>query len=341
MPTFSLPRVAEMPPWAPLAQVEDSFWLPPAGSTLAPAVDDLFHFLLTVSAFFFVLIVTLMVVFVCRYRRRPGVGPAASPSHNTLLEIVWTSIPVLIVIYVFYAGFTGFMELRTSPREAREIRVVARQFQWIFQYPTGHVDEQLHIPVDEPVRLVMRSDDVIHGFYVPDFRAQMDVVPGRYTTVWFRAREPGEHDLLCTQYCGTGHSNMFTKVVVHPPGEYEKWLAGAGNEYKNMPPVEAGKLLYARKGCAQCHSVDGKAGTGPSFKGIYGERVLLIGGESLVVDENYLRESIVDPQAKIVQGYQPVMQTYRGILSDDEITNIIEYIKSLKYLSGSGNGSGQ
>ncbi len=178
--------------------------------------------------------------------------------------------------------------------------------------------------------LVMRSEDVIHGFYVPDFRVQMDVVPGRYTTIWFRAKEPGEHDLLCAQYCGTNHSDMFTKVVVHPPGEFEKWLAEAGNLFKNLPPAEAGKQLYSRRGCSQCHSIDGTAGTGPSFKGIFGHTTYLEGGGSVTVDENYVRESILEPEAKIVQGYKPVMPTYKGILSDEEITDLIEFIKSLK-----------
>ena len=230
----------------------------------------MFYILLGISVFFFTLIVVLMMVFVIRYRRREGVEPSPSPSHNTALEVVWTAIPILIVGFIFYQGVTGFMDLRTSPRQAYEIRVVARQWQWIFEYPNGHKDDQLHVPAGESVRLVMRSEDVIHGFYIPDFRVQMDVVPGRYTTIWFRAKEPGEHDLYCAQYCGTNHSDMFTKVVVHPPGEFEKWLAEAGNLYKNLPPAEAGKLLYSRRGCSQCHSTDGTAGTGPSFKGIFG-----------------------------------------------------------------------
>jgi cytochrome c oxidase subunit II len=176
----------------------------------------------------------------------------------------------------------------------------------------------------------MRSEDVIHGFYVPDFRVQMDVVPGRYTTIWFRAKEPGEHDLFCAQYCGTNHSDMFTKVIVHPPGEFEKWLADAGNMFKNLSPAEAGKQLYLRRGCTQCHSIDGVAGTGPSFKGIFGHTTYLEGGASVMVDENYVRESILEPEAKVVQGYKPVMPTYKGILSDQEITDLIAFIKSLK-----------
>jgi len=313
-----------------LAQIEQSFWLPPPASTTSAIVDNLFYILLGVSIFFFTLIIVLMTVFVILFRRREGVEPSPSPSHNTTLELIWTGIPILIVIFVFYEGVTGFMQMRIAPHQAYEIGVVARQWLWMFEYPNGHKDEQLHVPVDQPVRLVMRSEDVIHGFYVPDFRVQMDVVPGRYTTTWFRAKEPGEHDLFCAQYCGTNHSDMFTKVIVHPPGEFEKWLAEAGNLFKNLSPAEAGKQLYMRRGCTQCHSTDGTAGTGPSFKGIFGHNVYLEGGTSVMVDENYVRESILEPEAKIVQGYKPVMPTYKGILSDQEITDLIAFIRSLK-----------
>jgi cytochrome c oxidase subunit II len=312
------------------AQSGGSFWLPPPASTTSAVVDNLFYVLLGVSFFFFTLIIVLLAVFVVLFRRREGVGPSPSPSHNTGLELFWTAIPLAIVGYIFYQGVVGFMDLRAAPRQSREIRVVARQWLWMFLYANGHKDEQLHIPADEPVKLVMRSDDVIHGFYVPDFRVQMDVVPGRYTTAWFRAKQPGEHDLYCAQYCGTNHSEMVTKVIVHPPGEFDKWLAEAGNLYKNMPPAEAGKMLYQRRNCWQCHSTDGTAGTGPSFKGIFGHETQLQGGGSAMVDDNYIRESILEPEAKIVQGYKPAMPTYKGILSDEEITNLIEYIKTLK-----------
>ena len=207
--------------------------------------------------------------------------------------------------------------------------MVARQWLWMFEYPNGHKDEQLHVPVDEPVRLVMRSDDVIHGFYVPDFRVQMDVVPGRYTTIWFRAKQPGEHDLYCAQYCGTNHADMFTKVVVHRPGEFEKWLAEAGNLFKNLPPAEAGKQLYIRRNCQQCHSIDGTAARARASRGFSAIRRRWK-GQSVPVDENYIRESILEPQAKVVQGYKPVMPTYKGIFSDEEMSDLIESIKSLK-----------
>jgi cytochrome c oxidase subunit 2 len=327
---LGLASIADLPDAALLAQVEGSFWLPPPASTGSATVDNLFYLVLGVSVFFFTLITVLMIVFAIVYRRREGVEPLPSPSHNNTLEFIWTGIPILIVCVIFYQGVAGFLDLRTSPRQAYEIRVVARQWLWMFEYANGHKDEELHVPVDEPVKLVMRSEDVIHGFYVPDFRVQMDVVPGRYTTIWFRAKEPGEHNLLCSQYCGTNHADMIAKIVVHPPGEFEKWLNEAGNLFKNLPPAEAGQQLYNRRGCSQCHSIDGTAGTGPSFKGIFGQKTYFEGGSSTMVDDNYIRGRLLEPHVEVVQGYKPVMPTYKGILSDEEVTYLIEFIKSLK-----------
>lgn len=308
----------------------DSFWMPPPGSSSAEAVDRAFLVLLAVSAFFFVLVVALELWFVVRYRRRPGRGPGESPSHNTALEVLWTGIPVGVVAVIFYQGFTGYMEMRTIPRQAYEIEVVARKWSWLFSYPNGHKDESLHVPVDRPVRLVMRSEDVIHGFFIPAMRVQMDVVPGRYTRTWFRAVKPGEYNLVCSQYCGTKHSEMRAVVIVHRPGEFETWLADAGKAAKSRSPADWGRGLYRLNGCWSCHSLDGTAGTGPSFKGIFGQPVQFQDGTSAVVDENYVRESILDPQAKVVRGYQPVMNTYRGVLTDEEISALIAFIKSLQ-----------
>jgi cytochrome c oxidase subunit II len=290
----------------------------------------LYMFLLGVSAFFFLLIIVLLCLFVFLYRRRRDVAPGKSPSHNTPLEIVWTVIPLGIVVFLFYEGFAGFVDMRTSPRQAYEIQVTARKWSWLFKYPNGYEDKDLHVPVDQPVRLLMHSDDVIHGMFIPALRVHMDVVPGRFSTAWFRALKPGEYDLVCAQYCGTQHFSMRANVVVHPAHEFDKWLADAEKALMNLPPVERGKLLYQKYACGQCHSLDGTAGTGPSFKGIFGHQVTLNDGSSADVDENYLRESILEPQKKIVQGYQPVMSTFKGLLSDDDIAALIEYIKSLQ-----------
>jgi cytochrome c oxidase subunit 2 len=308
----------------------ESFWLPEQASDIAPAVDWMFYFLFAISLFFFLLIVALMTAFVIRYRRRPAAAASGAADHNTKLELAWTLIPVLIVIFVFYRSFTAYLNMRVSPSLAYEIQVIAKKWQWLFKYPDGHVDEVLHVPLDEPVRLVMTSQDVIHGLYIPAFRVNMDVVPGRYNKIWFRAVQPGEFQLYCTQYCGQGHSDMTTKVVVHPRSDFESYLKTEGSQLKGLSPVKAGELLYQRRGCAQCHSIDGTAGTGPSFKGIFGKVTEFTNARPAEVDENYIRESILDPSAKIVKGFRDQMPTFKGVVTDEEITDLIEFIKSLK-----------
>jgi cytochrome c oxidase subunit 2 len=306
-----------------------SFWMPPQVSTVAQGVDWLFNFILAISVFFFLLIVALMVVFVVRYRRREGQRAEASPSHNTALELTWTGIPLILVIAIFVFGFKGYLDMSTPPANAYEILVEGQKWNWSFTYPNGYVDADLHIPVNRPIRLVMGSQDVIHSLYVPAFRIKMDVVPGRYSKAWFEATRPGEYDLFCAEYCGTSHSDMIATVIVHPPGEFESWLEKASNFLETMSPVDAGRKLYQVRGCQQCHSVDGTAKTGPSLLGVFGREEAFVDGSRLIADENYIRESILEPQARVVAGYEPVMPTYQGRLSDPEITAIIEYLKSL------------
>jgi cytochrome c oxidase subunit II len=306
-----------------------SLWFPEGASRNAGEVDRLFYFILAISVFFFFIIVSAMTVFTIRYRRQ---GPSDAPQgshHNTLLEITWSVIPGIIVAVIFVWGFAAYLNMRTPPDNAYEVQVIARKWSWAFVYPNGHVDSDLHVPVDRPIRLVMSSDDVIHSLYVPAFRIKMDLVPGRYTETWFEATRPGEYTLFCAEYCGTQHSTMLAQVVVHPSGEFEPWLENAANLLENLTPVEAGEVLYQRRGCVQCHSLDGSAKAGPSFQGVFGTSQLMTSGESVLVDENYLRESILEPQAKIRAGYKPVMPTYQGQLKDDEIAALIAFIKSL------------
>jgi cytochrome c oxidase subunit 2 len=312
-------------------QADGGFWMPVQGSTGAAAVDRIFDFIFWVSVFFFVLIVSLMVLFVVRYRRREG-REEAEPSarHNTALEVTWTVIPILIVVAIFAWGFKVYLDLNVPPANSYEVLVTGQKWKWLFTYPNGHVDENLHVPVDTPVRLVMTSEDVIHGFYIPAFRLKRDVVPGRYVKIWFRAVKTGEFQIYCTQYCGTGHSDMWAKVVVHEPGGFERWLQEAGDFLKKMSPTEAGERLYRTRGCAQCHTVNGAVGTGPTLSKLFGHQVSLDGGTTVLADENYIRESIFEPQAKVVLGFQPVMPTFKGRLTDQEITVMIEYLKTLK-----------
>jgi cytochrome c oxidase subunit II len=326
---MNLGAIAAQARWPALADGGQGFWLPLNGASDAGRVDSVFMLIMWVCVFFFALIVALMTYFVIKYRRAPGAMAEEAPHHNNLLEAVWSGIPFILVIVIFSLGFRSFLAMATPPQNSYEIQVTAQKWQWLFTYPNGWVDKELHVPQDQPVKLVMTSQDVIHSFFVPDFRVKKDVVPGRYTKVWFNATVPGEHWLFCTEYCGTGHSDMITRVVVHPPGEFEKWLETAANVYKTMPPAQAGAEMYKKYGCVQCHSTDGKAGTGPSFKGLFGHNVQLADGSTLAVDETYIRESILDPQAQLVAGYQGVMPTFKGKVSDEQIGWIIEYLKTL------------
>jgi len=311
-----------------------NFWLPRQGSTSAAGVDYLFNAVTAISIFFFVLITVALFYFVWKYRARPGHEARESAVHNQRLEITWTVIPLLIVVWIFWEGFTGFLNLQMPPENAYEVQVLGQKWKWLFTYPNGVVDDNLHVPPDEPIRLVMTSQDVIHSLYIPDFRIKRDAVPGRYEREWFQALEPGEYQIFCAEYCGTSHSAMLSKVIVHRSRpEFDKWLADAGNFLDKLPPEklwEGGQKLYNQRGCKQCHSVDGVAGIGPTFKGIWGHKQPLKDGTQILVEENYVRESILNPQAKIVAGFEPVMPTYQGRLKDKEITAIIAYLKTLE-----------
>ena len=306
------------------------FWFPTQASRHAPEVDWIFDFILWVSTIFFALIITLMVVFVIKYRRRAGVAVGSTATHNTKLELAWSIGPGLLLVFMFYLGAKAYLDMRSPPEDAYEIYVTGQKWSWSFTYPNGHVDPELHVPINEPVRLVLTSDDVIHSFFVPAFRMKMDAVPGRYTKAWFTATEAGTFQVFCTEYCGTKHSDMLSQVVVHPPGGFERWLDDASNLLANLSPVEAGRKLSDAHGCKACHSIDGTPSIGPTWKGVFGKTHTLASGSSTVVEENYLRESIVEPNAKIVSGFAPVMPTYKGRLKDAEITAIVEYIKSLQ-----------
>ncbi len=303
---------------------------PAPRSTTAGQVDDLFYFIMVVCAFFMAIIVGVMALFLVKYRARPDAVIQSSPSHSNVLEVAWTVVPGLIVAAIFFWGFLTYLDMRQPPDDSYEVQVTAKKWSWSFTYPNGHVDNNLHVSVDRPIRLVMSSDDVIHSLYIPAFRLKMDVIPGRYTTTWFESTVPGEYTLFCAEYCGTQHSKMLAKVIVHAPGEFEKWLVNAANFLETVTPVEAGEILYQRRGCIQCHSIDGSAKSGPSFQGTFGTEQIVNDGASIVVDENYIRESILEPQAKIRSGYKPVMPTYQGQLKDEEIAALITFIKSLR-----------
>lgn len=305
-----------------------SFWMPSQSSTLAARVDFVWDFILWISVFFFVLITVLMLVFLVKYRGSRGQGAKGSLNHNTTLELTWTIIPTLIVVAIFWLGFEVYLDMATPPSNAFEVQVTGQKWKWLFTYPNGHVDEALHVPVDQDVVLTMTSEDVLHSFYIPAMRVKKDVVPGRYTKLWFNAVEAGTYQVFCTEYCGTDHSQMLADLVVHEPGGYEIWMADASNIHGKYSPVEAGEILYKRFGCNACHSLDGVDGIGPTWKGAFGKQEVMVDGTRVEVDENYIRSSILYPQEQVVAGYDPVMPTYRGRLKDQDITAIIEFMKA-------------
>jgi cytochrome c oxidase subunit 2 len=307
-----------------------SFWFPAQGSTTAANTDWLFNFILWISIFFMVLIVGLLLTFVWNYRRRPGFESEKTATHHTPLELTWTIIPSILCIIIFYFGISGYMDIRTPPRNANEVQVTGQKWNWTFTYPNGLVETELHVPLGEPTRLVLRSEDVIHSFYVPAFRMKMDVVPGRYNKMWFTPTEKGDFQVFCAEYCGTSHSRMLSRVVVQSPEDYAQWLKDMDSKNNNKDPVALGLDLYHTRGCAQCHSVDGIRGIGPTFKGLWGRKEHLSDGTTIDVDENYIHESIIEPMAKVVAGYSPVMPTFKGKLKDTQISGIIAWIKTLK-----------
>lgn len=305
--------------------------LPPAASTVAHEVDSLYGFTLYTSIFFFLLITIGTLYFAFKYRRRGKAGLTYGVDHNLALEIVWTAIPSLILLFVFVWGFKLYLKMAIVPKDAMQIKVTGQKWFWSFDYPNGATTvNELVVPIGKPVHLLMSSKDVIHSFFVPAFRNKFDVVPNRYTQMWFEPTQTGEFHMFCTEYCGTKHSEMVGKVKVMQSAEYEAWLQNAGNANTSMPLKDLGAKLYTDKACFTCHSIDGSKVIGPTFKGAFGRTEKFADGSQVKVDENYIRESVLTPQKRIVEGYQPVMPTYQGVLKDREIDALIEYIKSLK-----------
>ena len=307
-----------------------SFFLPPVASTIAGEVDSLIYFITFVSAFFLALITGLLIYFIIKYRRKGRPELTSGVDHSRSLEIVWTTIPVIILAILFFWGFSTYLKMNVVPKDAIEIKVTGLQWFWSIDYPNGiNTQNELVVPVDKPVRLLMSSEDVIHSFFVPEFRIKMDVLPNRYTVAWFEATKKGTFHLYCAEYCGTQHSEMIGEVRVVSEYEYEQWLDENMDLGAGLTPEEYGAKLYRAKACHTCHSIDQKTDVGPTFKGIFGHEVKLADGSTAVIDENYIRESILRPQAKVVTGYQPVMPTYQGIIKDPEIDALIAFIKSL------------
>ncbi len=307
--------------------MNDSFWLPRAGSTLAKDFDASWSLVYWVSIFFFVLVVGALAYFVLRYRRRSEVEIPDAPDHNTRLEVIWTLIPIVIVVVLFAVGFRVYLKSVVAPAEALEVSVTAERWMWTFTYGNGTVSvNELRVPRGKPVKLVMSSKDVIHSFFVPELRVKKDAVPNSYTTLWFEATEPGEATIECTEYCGAGHSAMLGKLIVQEEKDFNSWLETGGGEGK-LPPAELGAKLFVKMACNTCHTTDGALKTGPTFKGIFGTKVELADGTAVMADEDYIRESITNPTAKVVKGFQPVMPVFKGLLSQKQLDGLLAFIK--------------
>lgn len=318
-----------------------TFWMPPQASEGAASTDFVWNFILWVSIFFFVLICILMVYFMVRFRARtPDQAPVSHVKHNTPLELTWTIIPLILVVFMFYVGFRTYVRhLELAPQNAESITAIGLKWAWQFEYPNGHIDKDLHLKVNTPYRITLVSRDVTHSMFIPAFRVKKDAVPGRYNTVAFTPTKEGEFRLFCAEYCGTKHSDMMARVVVHDNAGYVKWMNEA-TDISDLPLYEQGRRVYQLKGgCVSCHSVDGSKMIGPSFavqqpdgtlKSIFGKQEQFTDGSTLTVDEEYIRESIRYPGRKIVAGYQNQMSAYpETLLSDQEVRALIEYIKSL------------
>ncbi len=333
----------------------DTPGLPIQATDIATKWDTLYNFLVGLSVFFFILVVGGMLYFVFKYRAKPGVKTKYIADHH-LLEGIWTFIPFVLLMVIFVWGYVVYDKMIRSPSNAMEIRVIGKQWLWQFQYDDGRSTiNELYVPVNQPVKLVMTSTDVLHSFFIPNFRVKQDVVPGMYSSVWFEATIPGNHQVFCTEYCGAAHSQMLAKVIALEPQQWEDWKRGKNILAKGtagapesaavttdtttlsaaapqLSLVEQGKGLFSAKGCVACHSVDGtpKAGMGPTLKGLFGSKVEFVAGAGVTADENYIRESIENPMAKVKKGFNPIMPTFKGQVSETELNALIAYIQSLK-----------
>jgi cytochrome c oxidase subunit II len=299
------------------------FW-PEQASTIAHRVDALFIFLLVVAGMMAVLIFVLIIYFAARFRHRPGVRAEQIEGSNAL-EITWSVIPFFVFMAIFVWGSTVYFKERTPPADSTEVYVVAKQWMWKVEHAEGQREiNELHVPVGRDVKLIMTSQDVIHSFFIPAFRIKQDVLPGRYSVEWFHATKPGVYHLFCSQYCGTQHSGMVGDIVVQQPAEYEAWAKGN----PSGPLSASGEKVFAELGCSTCHR-SGTQGRGPDLQRVFGTLVQLEDGRTVTADENYIRQSILDPGLTRVKGFQPIMPTFQGLVTDEQLVELVAYIKSL------------
>ena len=299
---------------------------PQQASVQAGQVDAIYFFMVAVTAFFSLLIAGLVVAFAFKFRRRHDDEVGAAMHGSLALELLWTIIPFFIVLGMFGWGAKVFFDLYRVPAGAMEVFVVGKQWMWKAQHMDGQREiNELHVPIGRPVKLIMGSEDVLHSYYIPAFRVKADVIPGRYNTLWFQATKPGSYHLFCAEYCGTKHSGMIGRVIAMEPADYQAWLDGGKAE---ATPVAAGQKLFTDLVCITCHT-ESTQGRGPILTNLFGHEVELQGGAKVIADEAYIRESIVNPQAKVVNGFQPIMPTFQGLVTEEQLLQLIAYIKSL------------
>jgi len=304
-------------------------FFPPSASTVAVEMDLLYLFIGAVCAFFTVLVTALVVIFTIKFRRRRPDEVGADIHGSLALELTWTFIPFVLSMIMFAWGAKVFFDLARPPADAMDLYVVGKQWMWKVQHPTGVREiNQMHVPIDRAVRLTMGSEDVLHDYSIPAFRVKMDVVPGKLTTLWFKATKTGTYHLFCAEYCGTKHSGMIGEVIAMQPAEYVAWMRGQLSG-STGPVVQSGERLFTDYACITCHRTD-PSGRGPTLHGLYGKPVELADGRTVTADENYIRESIMNSQAKVVKGYQPIMPAFQGMVSEENLMELIAYIKALK-----------
>lgn len=315
--------------------MQNNSWIPlfpEQASTFAQDVDYLYFYLIAISIFFIVAIGSAIFYFGIRYREKEKYATGAEIHGSIALETIWSIIPFVISMTIFLGGAIIFFNQTRVPADSMEIFIVGKQWMWKAQHGTGQREiNELHVPVGRKIKLTMTTEDVLHDFYIPAFRTKADVVPGRYSTIWFEATKPGKYHIYCAEYCGLNHSGMGGYVYVMEQRDFDNWLAG---NVSGQTPVEAGKDLFENKlGCASCHA-GGPTQRGAKLEGIYGKEVKFVGGGSLVRDDDYIRNSILNPSGQIVEGYQPIMPTFKGQVTEEQLVQIVAYIKSLSGVTG-------
>jgi cytochrome c oxidase subunit 2 len=303
---------------------------PTQASTLAPEIDNLYLGVIAITALFAIIVVVCVTFFAIKYRDHTGDKVGAPITGSVPLELGWSLIPFFISIGIFVWASVVFFHIVRAPDQTLEIYSTGKRWMWRFQHIDGQREiNELHVPVGRAVRVVFTSEDVLHDLFIPAFRVKADAVPGRYSAIWFEATKVGEYHLFCAEYCGTKHSGMIGTVYVMEPADYQTWLAGDGSISGGGSMAERGAQLFTQLGCVTCHLGDG-SGRGPSLVGVFGSTVTLDNGTKVVADESYLRESILTSQAKTVAGYQQLMPTFQGLVNENDVASLIEYIKSMQ-----------